>query len=707
MGNGIDTSGEQYQHFLYLKEILEQKKSIDEFSKWIQTLSNILERNKLSLNDYLKLINFKVNDENLTNEFFRYCLILSSARSMPSLPEATKHLGENCENFFKSNILGPICFVTPEIGEMGKWSTIGGLGVMVYDLAQGLAQIGQDVIIISPYYNENKAGKTDYLANDPHDIKLLQKIEIELDEKYEFEVHFGTINDGVKYYFLKNPDIFPKPYPDLGAEKTVREISCIAKGSLQLLCDLKIIPSIILTNDWFTGFTPAYAKNGSFGDTFKGTKFIHICHNLEESYEGRIYPSKEEGTLEKIYKFEPNWVINTTWKETVINPSRCALMMSDQWATVSESYKNDLLKNSPLKNLLSAKETPFAHPNGIFREKRLKLLNEDCKLTRDESKKYIQQKYFGYENADYTVPVFSFIGRITKQKGILLILEAAEEMIKFTNGKINILVGGTGDKSDPYVEECIKKIDALKEKFPYAFWAKPDEYFEDCIKVNKGSDFALMPSLFEPGGIVQHEFFIAGTPVIAYKTGGLKDSVKEFLKDKETGNGITFEGYDSKDLIAAMKRALELFNDKDKYKICQKNAIDSAIDVVDVARAWCKEFFRLENKIYFNLRKVEETPVNNIEIKYDEKDEETADVTFMNKIFYREPKEVFISGDFDEWKEKHPLHYDEKVGKWVCTIKIKKGKYLYKYIVDENWEINFNELSITGSDGIVNNLIYV
>ena len=82
MGNGIDTSGEQYQHFLYLKEILEQKKSIDEFSKWIKTLSNILERNKLSLNDYLKLINFKVNDENLTNEFFRYCLILSSARSM-------------------------------------------------------------------------------------------------------------------------------------------------------------------------------------------------------------------------------------------------------------------------------------------------------------------------------------------------------------------------------------------------------------------------------------------------------------------------------------------------------------------------------------------------------------------------------------------------------------------------------------------------
>ena len=50
-----------------------------------------------------------------------------------------------------------------------------------------------------------------------------------------------------------------------------------------------------------------------------------------------------------------------------------------------------------------------------------------------------------------------------------------------------------------------------------------------------------MPSLFEPGGIVQHEFFIAGTPVIAFKTGGLKDTVVEFRYDTKTGNGFTFE----------------------------------------------------------------------------------------------------------------------------------------------------------------------
>lgn len=78
----------------------------------------------------------------------------------------------------------------------------------------------------------------------------------------------------------------------------------------------------------------------------------------------------------------------------------------------------------------------------------------------------------------------------------------------------------------------------LKNRYPHCFWAGPNEFFTDGSVVNRGSDFGLMPSLFEPGGIVQHEFFVGGTPVIAFKTGGLKDSVFEFVNDQ--GNGYTF-----------------------------------------------------------------------------------------------------------------------------------------------------------------------
>lgn len=52
-----------------------------------------------------------------------------------------------------------------------------------------------------------------------------------------------------------------------------------------------------------------------------------------------------------------------------------------------------------------------------------------------------------------------------------------------------------------------------------------------------------MPSKFEPGGIVQHEFFVASTPVIAHKTGGLKDTVIDFDFQNMKGSGCAFNRY--------------------------------------------------------------------------------------------------------------------------------------------------------------------
>ena len=494
--------GNDNGNILWLKDILEKKLSLDEFSKCIKVLNEILEKENLSLHDYLKKNNITVNDEGLSNEFFRYCLLLATTKNMPSLPKEYKYLAEKAMHLFNSNVLGPICFITPEIGDKGKWTTVGGLGVMVYELSQALASLGQEVIIISPYYSQNKDGNSNYLSGYTQYVK---NISINLDIKYEFGLHYGNHND-IRYYFLHNSNLFPKPYAELDPEMKIKQISSFAKASLQVLCDIQIIPSIICTNDWFTGLVAAYARNNSFGETFKGSKFIHICHNLEPSYEGRIYLNNNQGTFENIYQFNKDWIIDFSWDRIVINPSRCAIMLSDQWATVSHSYKNDLKNSSPLKGLLNAKISPFSCPNGISKEKRQKILNEYP--SREECKKYIQKKYFGYQDADYNVPIFSFIGRITEQKGVMLILQSVEEMIKSTDHKINILLGGMGVKNDPYSNECEQKINYLRQKYPNQFWASPSEYFQDGININKGSDFGLMPSLFEPAGIVQEEFFL-------------------------------------------------------------------------------------------------------------------------------------------------------------------------------------------------------
>ena len=52
---------------------------------------------------------------------------------------------------------GTIVLVTPELG---RWSTIGGLGVMVNELSIGFAELGHKVVVISPYYEFNRKNET-------------------------------------------------------------------------------------------------------------------------------------------------------------------------------------------------------------------------------------------------------------------------------------------------------------------------------------------------------------------------------------------------------------------------------------------------------------------------------------------------------------------------------------------------------------------
>jgi len=143
-----------------------------------------------------------------------------------------------------------------------------------------------------------------------------------------------------------------------------------------------------------------------------------------------------------------------------------------------------------------------------------------------------------------------------------MIVDIAETIIHKLNYKVQFIVGGPANYKDPYGRGCAEKMIHLKNKYPHCFWAAPDEFFTDGSLVNRGTDFGLMPSMFEPGGIVQHEFFVGSTPVIAYKTGGLKDSVIEYQWHNQIGTGYTFEAFKKEDFIFAVERAVGTFANK-------------------------------------------------------------------------------------------------------------------------------------------------
>jgi glycogen synthase len=68
---------------------------------------------------------------------------------------------------------------------------------------------------------------------------------------------------------------------------------------------------------------------------------------------------------------------------------------------------------------------PFSFPNGIRKEERLSILRTKTPGNHADSKLLLQKKYFQCTDVRKEVPLFAFIGRITRQKGVHLILEAA------------------------------------------------------------------------------------------------------------------------------------------------------------------------------------------------------------------------------------------------------------------------------------------
>lgn len=81
------------------------------------------------------------------------------------------------------------------------------------------------------------------------------------------------------------------------------------------------------------------------------------------------------------------------------------------------------------------------------------------------------RRYFpGAEDA--SIPIFSFVGRLTLQKGVHLILNSVRELVQAFNGKVQILVGGQANMKDPYAAQCAWTMQGLRKQFPKNFWVR-------------------------------------------------------------------------------------------------------------------------------------------------------------------------------------------------------------------------------------------
>uniref|UniRef100_A0A7S1T5T0 Starch synthase n=1 Tax=Compsopogon caeruleus TaxID=31354 RepID=A0A7S1T5T0_9RHOD len=602
----------------------------------------------------------------------------------------------------RSQKIGPLVFLA---SELGRFSTAGGLGVMVDELTKDLAALGLEVYVVSPYYAVNRKGETKYIERDGK-FRWTRNIDVNIGSGMLQVGVFEGSEDGVNLIFLERGDFFPKVYADPGSQQKLLEtIVLMSLGSLEVLCQAGITPSVVVTNDWLPALAAGYAKNGFFGEYFNNTTFFHLIHNLGDgAYEGRVYPSPNQGNFEFVHRLPVHLLVDPWWQQKVVNPSRCAILASDSWGTVSPSYLKELRSSHPLKDALNATRRPFAYPNGIRKGAREELLRNKGGGTHKEAKRMLQQKYFNFQNADYSIPIFAFVGRVTSQKGVHMILNAVDELVTHTGGRIQIICGGPASQSDPYAAGCAQHMWHLRSKYPFAFWAAPSEFFTDGPLVNLGADFGLMPSVFEPGGIVQQEFFVGGTPVVAFKTGGLRDTVHEWNPENLEGNGFTFEGYSHGDFVAAVKRALRVFSRSSEYEELRNSAYSTTIDVSTVAWAWSSEFHRLRNAIYADSTKIHSELLATASVN------DSCLVRNAKMVVFRwstEGHKVFLKGSFDGWNQQWPLMPENEVSSVkLIRLRLPPGDYTYKFWVDGRWVLAEDQPR-RDEGGFSNNVIVV
>ena len=486
------------------------------------------------------------------------------------------------------NLLGPIMFVTPELGPFSK---IGGISTMVWDLCKELAALGLDVHVVSPYYNVNNKGETGYLKK--YGIEFVQTIDVYVPEQTKIGIHYGLV-EGVKCWFLHHYSYFAVAYPTGSTTFKLQLLVVIAKASLEMCCQVRVYPRLFVTNDWPTGLVPAIARK-QFGSVFDNSLFLHIFHNLGVGYAGKIWPNNgDTGSLRYIHQLPDELIVDNF--DHSIDPSQCVLLSTDQWATVSKKYRDELLEGSPYSWLLKRYPEPFAYSNGIRFGERLEQIKK-LGMNHDEAKRVVQQKYFG--QADDSKCLFIFVGRIVEQKGVHLIIDCFEALNREYNDKFQFIVGGQAYPDDrSYGLPCSQKMVDLKQRYPKNFWADPSQFFTDGLLCYQAADYTLVPSMFEPSGIVQLEAFASGCPCIAFRTGGLADTVFEYDREKKTGNGFVFWSFQHRDYIMAIQRAYEVFVDKPNYWKLRENAFNSVLTVEEVAVQWSREFARMFLKIF-------------------------------------------------------------------------------------------------------------
>ena len=385
----------------------------------------------------------------------------------------------------------------------------------------------------------------------------------------------AILGDNIHVYFIDRQEYFDREglYGDPSGDykDNLERFGYFCAQTLTLLKQAAFRPDIIHCHDWQTALVPVYLEETRTADPFfERTKSVLTIHNL--AFQG-IFPREEYAKL----KLDEQLISTRGFEfHGRINLLKAGIQCSDRLTTVSPTYAREIQTKQygcGLEEVLRKRHDVTGILNGIDRAQWdpdndghiARKYNRHDYIAAKARNKVQLQKLLSLE-AREDVTLFGFVGRLTQQKGMALILESVHELLKMPAQFVFLGIGE---------ERFTKELEEVTRRYPEKFAARLEFNEPLSREIYAGSDCFLMPSEFEPCGLSQMISLRYGTVPLVYKTGGLADSVKHYGALHHDGNGFVFTHYDKKSFLDAVKKALAAYAHRETWRRLCQNAFAS------------------------------------------------------------------------------------------------------------------------------------
>lgn len=469
----------------------------------------------------------------------------------------------------------PLPSVLMTAAECAPFAKTGGLADVVGTLARELRSLGFDIRLMLPYHRVIKERLREEAAH-------LVSFGVDLGWRSQY-VGVEVYNwEGITVYFIDNEYYFGHAIYRGGSFEG-EQYAYFSRAVMEALPLIGFEPDIIHVNDWHTAMITMLMKTQYEGRPQGRAKAVLSIHSL--GYQGRFdfgFAADLLGIEGKYY--HPDYLEF----HGGANFMKGGIVFADKIVTVSPTYAEEIRTpyyGEGLDGVLQTRQYDLVGIlNGIdtvaFNPAEDKLIShnysaEDVSGKQKDKEALISE--LGLKISPDT-PLIGMVTRLTRQKGLDLVLRIFDELMETEDAGFVLL--GTGDTE---FEEFFRSA-----AYRTGGRAKGLTLFDDGLahRIYAGSDLFLMPSRYEPCGLAQMISLRYGTLPIVRATGGLKDTVIPYNEYTGEGNGFSFDNYNAHDMLNTIRYALKICRDGDLIQTLRQRAMSQDLSFTNSAQAY-------------------------------------------------------------------------------------------------------------------------